>query len=395
MLTRLSPREKAGRHLSLGYADLHAVREGRAMTAALVTGSGLRLRTAPGGEVIASLPKNARVEAFETAGGWTRVEFADQGQVRRGWVSAQFLAQAVAPPAAPAFTPPAPPMADDEAHRVSVVGDQAIAPDGRVFARKFKAGFYTLGKTPLADWLADTPAPADLSPSVVRVVRAVSLNEGKLEAVNSYDNCYLSFGLFQWTSGAGTEPGELAALIARVKQAAPAAYDDCFGRYGLDAKLPSPAATTGRLTLKGVDLAGPLQKQQLRGADWAYRFWRAGHHHQVRAAALVHAAARIRRFLDLPVAGHPLRQWLSSEYGIAMVLDEHVNRPGHVPGTLAKAVAAAGAAAPKGAQEPALVLAYEAARAKTTMTDPRLRAQRLAECVHDGVLSSEPGSFNL
>jgi hypothetical protein len=365
------------------------------MTAALVTGQGLRLRAAPGGEVIASLPKGARVEAFETAAGWTRIELADQGQVRRGWVSAQFLAQAVAPPAAPAFIPPAPPMADDETHRVSVVGDQAIAPDGRAFARKFKAGFYTLGRTALADWLADTPPPADLSPSVVRVVRAVSLNEGRLEAVNSYDNCYLSFGLFQWTAGQGSEPGELPALIARLKQAAPAAYDDCFGRYGLDARLPSAGAVTGRLTLKGVDLVAPLQKQQLRGADWAYRFWRAGHHHQVRAASLAHAAARIGRFLDAAVAGHRLRDWLTSEHGIALVLDEHVNRPGHVPATLASAIATLGLADPDPAKEAALIRAYEAARVKTSMTDPKLRAQRLAECVHDGVLSAEPGSFGL
>ena len=365
------------------------------MTAALVTGQGLRLRAAPGGEVIAALPRTARVEAFETAGGWTRVEYTDNGQVRRGWVSAQFLAQAVAPPTAPAFVPPPPPMPDDEAHPVRVVGEQAIAPDGRAFARKFKAGFYTLGRTALADWLADTPPPADLSASVVRVVRAVSLNEGKLEAVNSYDNCYLSFGLFQWTAGQGSEPGELAALVARVKQLAAAAYDDCFGRYGLDARLPSPGAVTGRLTLRGVDLVGPLQKQQLRGADWAYRFWRAGHHHQVRAACLAHAAARLGRFLGLPVASHPLRQWLSSEHGIALVLDEHVNRPGHVPGTLAAAIASLGAGAPSESGEAALVRAYEAARAKTSMTDPKLRAQRLAECVHDGVLSAEPGSFGL
>lgn len=363
------------------------------MTAALVTGQGLRLRAAPGGEVIASLPKAARVEAFETAGGWTRVEFADQGQVRRGWVSAQFLAQAVAPPAAPAFVPPPPPVADDETHRVRVVGDQALAPDGRAFARKFKAGFYTLGRTALADWLADTPPPAALSDSVVRVVRAVSLNEGRLEAVNSYDNCYLSFGLFQWTAGQASEAGELAALIARLKQAAPGAYDDCFGRYGLDARLPGPGAVTGRLSLKGVDLTGPLQKQQLRGADWAYRFWRAGHHHQVRGVELAHAAARIGRFLGLPVAGHPLRQWLTSEHGIALVLDEHVNRPGHVPGTLAAAIAALGADAPGEAGEAALIRAYETARARTTMTDPKLRAQRLAECVHEGALSAEPGSF--
>ena len=362
------------------------------MTAALVTGAGLRLRAAPAGDVITALAKGVQVEAFETVGGWTRI--AVDG--RQGWVSAQFLAQAIAPALPPGAALAPPPMADDEDHPVRVVGDQAIAPDGRAFARKFKAGFYTLGKTALADWLAANPAPSELSPSAVRVARAVSLNEGKLEAVNSYDNCYLSFGMFQWTAGGGSDPGELAALVARVKRAAPAAYQDCFGRYDLDAQVANASAVTGRLVLRGVTLDGPLQKQQLRGANWAYRFWRAGHHHDVRAECLAHAVARIGRFSEAMVAGHPVRAWLSSEHGMALVLDEHVNRPSHVPGTLAAAVAAFGAGSPAGwgtAEEAELIRRYEAARVKTSMTDPKLRAQRLVECVHDGVLSAERGSF--
>ena len=64
----------------------------------------------------------------------------------------------------------------------------------------------------------------------------------------------------------------------------------------------------------------------------------------MRACQFDLAASRIDLFFNEPTADRPVRDWLSSELGIALVLDEHVNRPGHVPGTLASAIAAIGAA---------------------------------------------------
>jgi hypothetical protein len=49
---------------------------------------------------------------------------------------------------------------------------------------------------------------------------------------------------------------------------------------------------------------------------------------------VAHAGGRIARFADKPVHGHPLRSWCSSELGMALLLDQHVNRPGHVLATL-------------------------------------------------------------
>jgi hypothetical protein len=209
------------------------------------------------------------------------------------------------------------------------------------FATTKNSGFFTLGKTTLRAWLDGKPTPAGQSVSVVRCIRAVSLNEGRLEAINSYDNAFLSIGIFQWTAGSGSDPGELAGLLEVVQTQSSEAYDEYFGRYKLGMKITSQGngrLTTGYLTLDGKALDSPAEKQQLRAAEWAYRFWRAGHDDRVRLSELVCAGTRLPVFLNDQIRGHAVSAWFTSEQGIALVLDEHVNRPGHVPGTLGSAI---------------------------------------------------------
>ena len=366
------------------------------MTQGVVTVQGLRLRDGPDGAVVApNLDKGVRVEMLESKAGWTRINTLTP-PVRGGWVSGQFLspAVAVAAPAPPAPAPP--PMPDDADHPVRVAEGKAISPDGRPFASVYKGGFYTIGRTSLAGWLSGNPPPAAVKPSAVRVVRAVSANEGLLEAINSYDNCYMSIGLFQWTCGPAGDAGELPALLAALKRSSPGAFQDCFGRYGLDVRAGDATTTTGHLVLDGVVLNTAARKLQLRSAQWAYRFWRAGHHHDMRGCQLSFAADRMARFLDARVAGVAIRRWFTSEHGVALVLDQHVNRPGHVPGALAVAVANIGATDPsdwKTADEARLIAAYVLARKATTMTDPIKRAERIADAVNQTMLSAARGSF--
>jgi Bacterial SH3 domain len=353
-----------------------------------VTASTLNLRDAPNGAVVGTLNQGAEVEVQAQQDGWAQVTPNAGGT--GGWVAAQYLAQDGAGGMPVADSPQAP---------VTVVGGAAVGPDGQVFAHGHALGFYTTGLTRLSDWL-QTPDAAGVavSPSRVRVVRAVSANEGNLEAINTWDNSFLSFGLLQWTAGPDGAPGELAALVAQVKAADAGVFADCFGGYGLDVAVSGPSAVTGVLTLDGAKLVTAADKTPLRGADWAYRFWRAGHHPVTRGCQLTLAASRIDRFLSLPVAGQPLNAWLSSEQGIALILDEHVNRPGHVPGTLATALTAQGltGADPSGwatADEASLIAAYLTARAPTSMTDSQKRADQIAACVTAGELSGERGSF--
>lgn len=294
------------------------------------------------------------------------------------------------------------PRLEDDTHGVRVQGNKALTPDGEAFAQVFRAGFFTTGRTSLAKWLASLDAPpSGLGDSVIRVVRAMCVNEGGLEAVNSYDGSFLSAGIFQWTAGANDEAGELPVLLFRFKSASPEAYEDCFGRYKLDT-LVKTGALTGRLVLDGRQLDSSGSKMPLRRAEWAYRFWRAGHHPDFRAAQLALAASRIERFIKIPVVGHAIGEWLTSQYGIALILDEHVNRPGHVPGTLEAAltklfgdqVTSQHPETWTEAEELRLIDAYISARETTSMTNSTARARLIGECTHTGQLSDDRGSFH-
>ena len=107
-----------------------------------------------------------------------------------GFLSAEFVkpdsaAAPVAPPSA--VTPSAVPQRDDGTIRTD--DDHAFAPDGSKFALKHREGFATIGTTTISAFLASASASvAAIPPSKLRVVQAVSLNEGRLEAINSYDN---------------------------------------------------------------------------------------------------------------------------------------------------------------------------------------------------------------
>lgn len=372
--------------------------------AAQVTATSLNLRDAPNGERIGVLLRGAPLDIVARQDGWARVHVSGPPD-QTGWVSAQYISDEPTP-GAPATSPPAAavavlPPADDPDHPVKLVGQSVIGPDGRVAARAFRSGFYSKGETPLPAWLAATAAaPGEVSASAVRVVSAMCANEGDLEAVNSYDDCHISFGIFQWTAGQAGDAGELAALLARVQQADPAAYQECFGRYGLEPDVETSTATSGHLKLDGARLATGTLKDVLRSPAWAYRFWRAGHHPSVRACQVGLAASRIARFTALAVAGQTVGAWMTSEHAVALVLDEHVNRPGHVPGTLGSAITALGLAKDK--KDPAnwvredearLIEAYLAQRAQTNMTDSNARALRIGEAARAGRISDARNSF--
>jgi hypothetical protein len=270
-----------------------------------------------------------------------------------------------------------------------------------VFATAHKLGFYTLGLTNVAAILAADPgAGAGLSSSALRIVSAVASNEGRFEAINTWDAAFLSVGIQQWTTGLNSQPGEIAALLDRVRTTDRAAFEDCFGRYGLGVSIEAGHAT-GFLTLGDSTLARTSSKAQLRSVDWAYRFWRAAHHTSVRRAQIALATERINRFSGLDVAGHRLQSWVSSELGMAMLLDQHVNRPGHVPATLTEAVRsvrASGAVPARPADwteehEHRLLETYIVLRGKTSMTDQLRRAHRLFAKAQQGDLSDDRGSY--
>jgi len=287
-------------------------------------------------------------------------------------------------------------------------GNNAVAPDGTVFGKKFQLGIFNNGNTSIGDFVRANPgAFPNLSPSRLRVMSAVSVNEGKLEAINTFDNAFLTFGCFQWTAGAGDAAGELPAMVNRLKQADSAAFDQLLGQFGLDvASVNSPAGQppTGFFSLNGAVLKSAADKQnKLRTLEMAFRFFRAGQDDSMRQVEVEYAASRIDLFYRDP--NHKIRNlfiadFVSSEFGVALILDEHVNRPGHVPGTLANAVnqliAATGKSDPStwtDQDEASLLNKYINIRNGTSMTDSNNRANRIRQAVANGLASDKRGSF--
>jgi hypothetical protein len=357
---------------------------------------GLNLRETPGGTVIRVLPQGASVEILEDQGDSLKVDADGQA----GFVAAKFIQRSASGGSASG--------AGDAGGSFHFEGTKAVAPDGTVFGKKFQQGIFNVGNTSIADFVgANQAAFTNLSPSRLRVMSAVSVNEGKLEAINTFDNAFLTFGCFQWTVGSGDGAGELPAMVNHLKQADATVFNQLLGQFGLDiASVNSPAGQTpiGFFSLNGAAIKTAANKQsKLRTLEMAFRFFSAGKNNTMRKAEVEYAASRIDLFYR--DANHKIRNlfiadFVSSEFGVALILDEHVNRPGHVPGTLAGAVnqfiAASGKTDPSTwttQDEASLLNTYIQHRNNTNMTDSQNRANRIKQAVSGGHASAARGSF--
>lgn len=268
---------------------------------------------------------------------------------------------------------------------------------------RFKNGVYVYGSQKPVDFIdanKSSLAALGLGDSAIRVMLSVSENEGNLDAVNTWDNSFMTFGMFQWTIGAGSDPGELPALLKKVKSADEAVFRKYYGQYGLD--VVGADEVSGYLSLNGEKIATPSGKELLRTYEWAFSFWFSGQDPLVQSIQTQHALERIRRFYKSDayrVKGHYVSNLLTSEYGVALVLDNHVNRPGYVRPCLEKAMDQAGLSNPSSwgtAEERKLIDAYLKVRetyGSSPMTDAGKRAAVTRKYVDNGAISDQRGSF--
>ena len=348
---------------------------------------GLNLRQTAGGTFIKVLTQGTVVEILEDQGNFLKVSVG--GDI--GFVAASFIRRNSGSNGSFHFQ-----------------GNQAVAPDGTIFGTRSGPGIFNLGNTSIGDFVRANPAVfPNLSPSRLRVMSAVSVNEGKLEAINTFDNAFLTFGCFQWTAGSGNAAGELPAMVNKLKQTDAAVFNQLLGQFGLDiASVNSPPGQppTGFFSLNGTTIDTAAEKEnRLRKLEMAFRFFRAGQNDTMRKVEIEFAASRIDLFYR--DAHHKIRNlfiadFVSSEFGVALLLDEHVNRPGHIPGTLAGAVNqfinATGKADPSTwttQDEASLLNIYIQRRNTTNMTDSQNRANRVRQAVSSGHASDQRGSF--
>jgi hypothetical protein len=365
-----------------------------------VTASSLRLRDAPeDGAIIGSLPKATEVTVLGEADGWLQVLCGDDV----GYVSADYV-EVVEEDAGASRRGEIPTPPDE----FRVDGRDVFAPDGTRFARTFRLGVFSSGDTSIADYVAENrDAFPALSDSTLNVMQAVSVNEGKLEAINTWDNAFLTFGAFQWTVGTADGPGELPALLHRLKEDDDGVFEDLFGRHGLDledVRFPDSEPGRGYFTLDGEALRTAEQKERLRTFEWAYRFKLSGENDMMRRTEIRHAAGRVDLFYRSDrkqIRDRYVAEYVTSEYGVALLLDQHVNRPGHVPRTMAQAVdrmteERAGSDDPENwsdEEEGRLLEIYVGIRNETSMTDAADRAARTRRAVEEGLASDRRGSY--
>ena len=242
----------------------------------------------------------------------------------------------------------------------------------------------------------------NLTDSEMNVIFATSENEGNLDAVNTWDNQFISFGMFQWTAGGPGKPGELPALIKIVKERYPDDFQHYWGQFGLD--VADANNKTGWFSYRGKKLTSATDKAMLREHIWAYRFARAGADIEVQAVQILHAVNRIKQFYFVKSSkldGYALADLITSEYGVALLLDHHVNRPGHVRGCVAAALERSHLTTTEmsrgGNEKEQLVLKnyldIRQTYGKNPMNDSRQRASVTLGYVVDGIISDIRGSF--
>ena len=242
----------------------------------------------------------------------------------------------------------------------------------------------------------------NLTDSEMNVIYATSENEGNLDAVNTWDNQFISFGMFQWTAGGPGKPGELPALIKIIKERYPDNFQHYWGQFGLD--VVDVDNKTGWFSYRGKKLTSAADKTMLREHIWAYRFARAGADIEVQAAQILLAINRINQFYFVnssKLDGYALVDLITSEFGVALLLDNHVNRPGYLRGCVAAALERSNLTAEEmargGDDEEQLViknyLDIRQTYGRYPMTDARQRASVTRGYVVDGIISDSRGSF--
>ena len=276
----------------------------------------------------------------------------------------------------------------------------------RYLGSRFRKGISRRGSQNTEEFIRENPellSKLKISKSEVNALLATSENEGNLDAINTYDNSYMSFGMFQWTLGAKSSKGELPALIKLVKEKYPKAFEQFCGQFGLSVSADTNA-TYGYLIYKNKKIDTAAEKKFFRKNIVAYRFAAAGMDKRVNAVQVLHAINRFNRFYfkkTNKLGGYTLFDLLSSEYAAALFLDNHVNRPAYLWPCVAKAVKAAGLSFDElkngGNKEELKVINHylkiRETYGTTPMTHAKGRAVAIKRYLDSGRISSKKGSF--
>lgn len=265
-------------------------------------------------------------------------------------------------------------------------------------------------------------AAGKVTPSERAVISRMSASEGRLDAVQGYDNQIISAGAMQKTvNPQGT--GELPRQVWDFKEANPEKYQTLFADKGWTVERVKPGNTEDsfalRLTVDGKTLTPRETADYIKDREnpdhWTKALdpmQKAGRDPDFQTQQIKDFQSRLRVATSVIPAGpnytKPAGDYVTSEQGAALLLDHHVNRPAHVDNAFGLALDRFYAANPKVSRdpadwtaeqreqyEPAILSNYQATRELkyngSAMTDADKRAARIVD--PSSPLSAKPGSF--
>ncbi len=284
---------------------------------------------------------------------------------------------------------------------------EADAPDwllGRGYSYGANQGIgYSSDKTLYAMLIkpAGLPGIPALDASSRHIWASLWHSEGSLEAINTYDSAFLSFGPIQQTAGPGADEGELEGAFYHVKTANAALYQKLLGAFKLDVASVTGGGgiDTGYFTLDGKVLKSQADKAVLRDFIWAYRCVKAMQNETFRRLFLEHGFKRISvlKGLTAKVGGKEVKlgDIYKMELSLALLLDAHINLTSLVASSDGIWAKAAKSALGLGANDPvnmgtitrdqeyAMIAKIIQLRNQSGMTDKVMRAAYIVLCAKD------------
>jgi len=287
----------------------------------------------------------------------------------------------------------------------AVYATPLVKPEKIHIGRQHRRGLHRMGVQEPETFIAEHREmirKVNLTESEVNVILAISENTYNLDTVDTGEKQFISFGMFQWTAGPPGKPGELPALLQLIKNGYPDNFQHYWAQFGLD--VTEVGHKFGWFTYRGKKLVSTADKDMLREHIWACRFARAGADIEVQAAQIQHAANRIHQFYSVKsskLQGYALADLITSEYGVALLSDNHVDRPGYVRSCVAEALqrsnlTAADLSEGEDEEEQLVLKNYLEIRetyGSRPMPDARQRAAVTRGYVVDGIISAGRGTF--
>ncbi len=177
------------------------------------------------------------------------------------------------------------------------------------------------------------------SDSLVAALDFISKNEGKYDAINSYDKAIFSFGFVQFAGGNRT----LQSLLALIKYRDPEVFYDAFQRFGIDVEYEllsnnrfAPAPKT-QVVVMHPDIPGGIAKGQAaemfinRNMELTGVFIRAGHDPEVAKYEVMLAVTEffypaLNQNFGLSIGGMKITDISASPAVLCAYLDSSINK---------------------------------------------------------------------